>query len=157
MRVLTVRQPWAWAIVQGGKDVENRSRNIAGNYRGPVAIHAAAREAAEMWEPGGPVDTIARITDRVVVTAQRSAIIGVVDLVEVHHAAECWRKPWKHEVEGWCTPWATEDNHHLVLDNPRALATPIPAKGRLGLWHPDAELEHAIATALATDGKEVTE
>lgn len=43
MRILTVRQPWAWAIVHGGKDVENRTRNIAGAYRGPVAIHAGMR------------------------------------------------------------------------------------------------------------------
>lgn len=30
LRVLTVRQPWAWSLIEGGKDVENRSRNIAG-------------------------------------------------------------------------------------------------------------------------------
>ena len=41
MRILTVRQPWAWAIIHGGKDVENRVRNIAGDYHGPIAIHAA--------------------------------------------------------------------------------------------------------------------
>ena len=40
MRAMTVRQPHAWAIIHGGKDVENRTRNIAGSYRGPVAIHA---------------------------------------------------------------------------------------------------------------------
>ena len=40
MRVLTVRQPWAWAILNAGKNIENRSRNIVGSYRGPVAIHA---------------------------------------------------------------------------------------------------------------------
>ena len=39
MRALTVRQPWAWAIIHGGKDVENRVRSL-GPYRGPVAIHA---------------------------------------------------------------------------------------------------------------------
>lgn len=44
MRILTVRQPWAWLIVHGGKDIENRTRNIAGGYRGPVAIHAALRD-----------------------------------------------------------------------------------------------------------------
>lgn len=43
MRALTVQQPWAWAIVYGGKDVENRTRNIAGAYRGPLAIHAGLR------------------------------------------------------------------------------------------------------------------
>ena len=40
MKAITVRQPWAWAIMHDGKDVENRSRNIAGTYRGPVVIHA---------------------------------------------------------------------------------------------------------------------
>ena len=45
MRVLTVRQPWAWAIIHGGKDVENRTRNLAGAYRGPVAIHVAGKYA----------------------------------------------------------------------------------------------------------------
>ena len=51
MRVLTVRQPWAWAIVHGGKDIENRTRNVAGAYRGPVAIHAGLA-----FDPAGVVD-----------------------------------------------------------------------------------------------------
>ena len=55
LRVLTVRQPYAWAIIHGGKDIENRTRNIAGSYRGPVAIHAALQAPAfdtkhpELW------------------------------------------------------------------------------------------------------------
>ena len=35
---LSVRQPWAWAIVNGFKDVENRSWATA--YRGPLLLHA---------------------------------------------------------------------------------------------------------------------
>lgn len=38
MRALTVRQPWAWLIVNGHKDVENRAR--AYSYRGRFAVHA---------------------------------------------------------------------------------------------------------------------
>lgn len=44
MRALTIRQPWAWAVIHAGKTVENRSRNIAGDYRGLVAIHASTRD-----------------------------------------------------------------------------------------------------------------
>lgn len=94
MRVLTVRQPWAWAIIHGGKDVENRVRNIAGNYRGPVAIHVALADAdnapESLWKlhadfyrerfrsAGGAVrDFSWRESDR-------GHIIGVVDLVDVH-------------------------------------------------------------------------
>jgi hypothetical protein len=36
---LSIRQPWAWLIVNGHKDIENRSRNLA-NFLGPILIHA---------------------------------------------------------------------------------------------------------------------
>ena len=38
VRALTVRQPWAWAIIYGGKDLENRRWRTS--YRGPL-IHAS--------------------------------------------------------------------------------------------------------------------
>jgi ASCH domain len=39
VRVLSIQQPWAWAIVEGHKRVENRTWTTP--YRGPVLIHAA--------------------------------------------------------------------------------------------------------------------
>lgn len=36
---LSIRNPWAYAIVKLGKDVENR--NWTTKYRGPICIHAA--------------------------------------------------------------------------------------------------------------------
>ena len=36
---LSIRQPWCWAILHAGKDIENRS--WATSFRGPVCIHAA--------------------------------------------------------------------------------------------------------------------
>lgn len=144
MRVMTVRQPFAWAIIHGGKDVENRSRNVAGDYRGAVAIHAGLTDAVtdydidesalsvlrawrEWWrrtgEPGG----------------QRGHIIGVVDLVSVHHAETCFGNP-----SGPCSPWSQPGALHIVLANPEPLPEPIPARGRLGLWRPDADLLAAI-------------
>lgn len=39
MKVLSIRQPWAWLIVHGHKDIENR--NWRTHFRGPVLIHAA--------------------------------------------------------------------------------------------------------------------
>lgn len=39
MKALSIRQPWAWLIVNGHKDIENRSWST--RYRGPVLIHAA--------------------------------------------------------------------------------------------------------------------
>jgi hypothetical protein len=44
MNTISVRQPWAWALIHGGKDVENRSRAPAGSHRlvgRRIFIHAA--------------------------------------------------------------------------------------------------------------------
>lgn len=40
MKALSIRQPWAWAIVNGYKPVENRDTNFIGKFTGPVLIHA---------------------------------------------------------------------------------------------------------------------
>lgn len=39
MKAISVRQPWAWAILSAGKRIENRTWATA--YRGPILIHAA--------------------------------------------------------------------------------------------------------------------
>ncbi|WLP90235.1 ASCH domain-containing protein [Gordonia sp. NB41Y] len=123
MRAITVRQPWAWQIIHQRKDVENRTRNIAGAYRGPVAIHAAlkyddvAMTRLPMHAPDWATKRRAFWT---------GVILGVVDLVDV--------------VENSTSEWAQPGMKHLVLANPRALAEPIPCKGALGLWTPPADV-----------------
>ena len=143
MRVITVRQPWAWAIVHGGKDVENRTRNIVGSYRGPVAIHAAKKIASldEEW-----ADRLVGVIPRDDDSYPLAAIIGVVDLVGVHDVEKCRdpSDPWPATL---CSAWAMWGQLHLELANPRAI-DPIPAKGKLGLWRPDAELLAQIEAAL---------
>ncbi len=37
MKALSIQQPWAWAIIHAGKDIENRSWST--NFRGRVLIH----------------------------------------------------------------------------------------------------------------------
>ena len=41
MKALSIRQPWAWAIVSGIKPVENRSWST--KFRGEFLIHAAQK------------------------------------------------------------------------------------------------------------------
>lgn len=165
MRVLTVQQPWAWAILHGGKDVENRTQ--AWSYRGPVAIHAGARwsergitsplvQAAFREHGVVPADTpmalggVGAVNRGAVVF---SAVLGVVDLIDVHEAvpethaygstysAACCDSPWAE--------YAYRDRTrivHLVLANPVEFTAPIEdVKGRLGLWVPDPDLTDAIA------------
>lgn len=139
-RILTVRQPWAWAIIHGGKDVENRVRNIAGDYRGPVLIHAAIGKTAEVDADQERMLLAADEDGRGVIAAWLDGepiaggiILGVVDLVDVHTADDTDQT--KHLRGEWptCSPWAERRGWHLVLKNPRALDEPIPYRGALGL------------------------
>jgi hypothetical protein len=40
MKTLSIRQPWAWLVVNGWKNIENCERRFS--HRGPLLIHAAA-------------------------------------------------------------------------------------------------------------------
>lgn len=145
MRIITVRQPWAWAIIHGGKDVDNRTRNIAGEWRGTVAIHAGL--ATDLDALPGMADLIAvtrllRPTVEWYSNSPNGAIIGVVDLVDVHDESGC---PGLS-----CSPWASlpGESWHLILANPRPLPEPIPYKGALGLRELPADVEALIRAQL---------
>ena len=174
MRAMTVRQPWAWAEVYGGKDVENRSRNIAGAYRGLVAIHAGLKVDADYdvtligqavgrlarAKPGGPGlrDVAQRAGEPLTpgnAISERfgnlGAVIGVVDLVDVHWSGmECSRGATGCHEYDLCFPWAQAYHHHLVLANPRPLATPVRARGLLGLWTLPADVEAQVLAQIGS-------
>jgi hypothetical protein len=143
MRVLTIRNPWAWAIFHG-KDVENRPRNLAGEYRGPVAIHAGL-SFAESVPLGGPLQDALDAAGPVP-SFYAGQIIGVVDLVDVHH---CFNADTNFEG---CSPWAEPDAWHLVLANPRPLTSPIPFKGALHLQTAPEGLEADIVRQIGPLG-----
>lgn len=48
LRAISIRQPWAHAIVHGRKDIENRGR--ANAHRGLVLIHASASDSRAEWD-----------------------------------------------------------------------------------------------------------
>lgn len=50
---LSIRQPWAWAILHAGKTIENREWPRC-SYRGPIFIHAS------LWPAGFVVDKQSR-------------------------------------------------------------------------------------------------
>jgi hypothetical protein len=41
MKALSIKQPWAWLIVNGYKDIENRDWRYPPSYRGRFLIHAS--------------------------------------------------------------------------------------------------------------------
>lgn len=142
MKALTVQQPWAWAIIHGGKDVENRTQ--AWTYRGPLAIHAGKR-----WSERGEQSPLMPEIHPWFAAVHFGAIIGVVDLVDAHVAEpQCCESPWAETSYAEHGGRTRRDIVHLVHENPRPLAEPIRCKGRLGLWTPQAEvLEQLQAVA----------
>lgn len=162
MKALTVQQPWAWAIVHGGKTVENRTQ--AWTYRGPLAIHAGLREDTAAYDDDmirhalGQLDSSWELQQQL----ETGVILGVVDLVDVHRADGLESDPW----EWCCRPWGqgpgvhlkpdgtfTGPTTHLVLEHARPLPDPIPCRGVLGLWTPPADVLGQITDQL-TNTKE---
>lgn len=146
MRIITVQHPMAHAITHLGKDVENRTRNIAGAYRGPVAVHAGQR----VFDPSGDqAKRIEKITGNrplLMMPGHYGAIVGVVDLIDVHDGSKICAPRGSRGMN--CSKWADHGAMHLVLANPRPLAEPIPYTGALGLRELDAETVARIEAAL---------
>ncbi|MCZ4066475.1 hypothetical protein O1W71_02175 [Microbacterium sp. H37-C3] len=146
MRIITVRQPFADAIIFAGKDVENRPRNIAGEYRGPVLIHAGLHQPSQAeidaFFAAHTVPGVFMAQRAPVDRPARGVILGVVDVVDVHPwtLAEGIFDETGHHPSAGCSRWAYPDGWHLKLANPRALAEPIPFTGALGMRRAPFEL-----------------
>ena len=125
MKTIRIRQPWAWAILHAGKDIENRTWNT--HYRGELLIHASG--APDRKHQGWPKRI--RLPD--LLDLPRGAIVGIVELVDV---VEKIRSKWFSGPYG------------LVLTNPRPLSKPIPCKGALKLWEAPPEVWRAIRRQL---------
>ena len=141
MRAITVRQPWASAIARGEKDVENRSRNIVGSFRGPVAIHAA-KGTGTLDEYGIAARRIASLTGFLpfaTLPAGLGVVVAVGELVDAHRADECFEEDGRG-----CSPWGDRNCWHLCLEDVQSLREPVPAKGALGLWTLPADVEGKV-------------
>src|SRR5262245_50013899 len=96
MLALSVRQPWAWAIVAGHKNIENRSWSTT--HRGPLLIHAGQTMSNE------DLERIEEYADALGFKAPRpdallrGGIIGAVDVVDV---VKAHASPWFKGPEGW--------------------------------------------------------
>lgn len=125
---LSVRQPWAWAIIHAGKDCENRGPMMIRHLPNPVreiAIHAAKGRTKDEYECGAAFMAELGVICPPAIELQRGGIIGKVRVTRV-------TKPSAPPQSRWYV-------------GPRALmladAAPcefIPAVGALGYfrWQP---------------------
>jgi hypothetical protein len=86
MMVLSVPQPWAWLIVNGYKNIENRGWSTG--FRGEILIHAGQRfEKQQMHEVSAvkerfPQIPLPLLTDRGPTGYQTGGIIGIARVVD---------------------------------------------------------------------------
>lgn len=123
---LSVRQPWAWAIIHAGKRLENRSGMAitrGGMRPGRICIHASKGMTRDEYEDAA--DTIAMITaGKNIIVPRPDELIrgGIIGTVTVTGKVKESTDPW------FFGPWA------LTLESPEALAAPIPVAGELGYF-----------------------
>lgn len=120
MKAISIRQPWAWLIVNGYKDIENRSWNT--KYRGPVLIHASK---GMTWHQYLLVQAICesmpsshRITLPPFDELERGGIVGYAHIIGTTRESE---SPWFFGPVGF----------QLVGAKPLPF---IPLKGRLSFF-----------------------
>lgn len=125
MKAISVRQPWAWLLIHGGKDIENRDWRYLPTYRGPIAIHAAKgmtkgeyNGCEEFLMALGISNATLPLPLPEFDELARGAIIGTM---EMRGAVRNSQSPWFQGPIG------------LVLESPKP-CDPIPVSGALGLW-----------------------
>jgi len=115
-KALSVKQPWARAIIEAGKDVENRPKRT--HYKGPLFIQACLKDSMQGWH------FLDENGYRLPVDPPTGGIIGTVDLVDC--------------LEGYDSPWALEGYFHWILENPRPQRFK-PMRGNLGIFNVDVK------------------
>jgi len=117
MKALSIRQPWAWLIVNGYKDIENRTWPT--QFRGRVMIHAGQAvdgQVLALWRVDSVLNTVPMPSISHLTTG---AIIGEVYITGCVTEST---SPW------FCGPYG------FVIANPQAYEVPIPYKGKLGFF-----------------------
>lgn len=130
MKVISVRQPWAWLLFNG-KPVENRDWPCS--YRGVLAIHASAKMTYGEYEDARD---FVRTFDETLCgliphpeSLTYGAVLGSVMMTGCfkEHSSPWFQGKWGHRY-----------------DDPRLLSVPVLCRGALGLWEPGSEVRTAI-------------
>jgi len=116
---LSIRQPWAWAIIHAGKNIENRTWHTL--YRGPVLVHASrGRSSPDEWTAAFALVRKFGCFTKTPPDFPQGGIIGQVEIVDcVTHSLS----PWFGGPYGF------------VLRNPKPLPF-RPCRGALGFFRP---------------------
>jgi hypothetical protein len=149
MRAITIAQPWSWAVIFGGKDVENRTRKWP---IGEYAVHASKQASLRGLRSDLILDAM-RDNDFPHTPSDgprfhlldRGGIIGVVTVTDCHRAESgCCDSKWAESEYVEKSGRTRRDIYHLGLANPWALMPVIDCPGRLGPWRVPEAIEAVI-------------
>ena len=130
MKALSVRQPWAWAIIEGHKQVENR-RWYPGHFSGRFAIHASSTFDLSAYD--WILDNIPGINMPSPEQLLLGGIIGTV--LYTGFVRSPYNNPWFRGPYGW-----------LLSDAKRV--TFIQCKGNLNMWDIDIQEMDVLSSYL---------
>lgn len=132
MKALSLIQPWAWLVIHGGKDIENRRWNT--KFRGRFLVHASKGMTATDYDAAvyaahevGGDDLFRRLP--LPEQLERGGIIGSVELIAVVRPLT----EQQQELGELRYAWHFPDQFGFVLKSPMALPFQ-PCKGALGFW-----------------------
>lgn len=151
---ISVRQPWAWAIIYAGKPIENRSRGAVMHMipqLGARAIHAAKGMTRDEYNEGREFMASLGITCPEPAELKRGGIIGRVDVVSVVSQSA---SPWFNGPRGLVLENAAPcdfipsvgDRGYFAWTRADASIVPPPAKWML----PSTAIEAAAKTRAAS-------
>ena len=122
MKALSIRQPWAWLIINGGKDIENRDWKT--NFRGRVLVHASKGMTREEWSDAWTfAQGLGASPKAIAAGVTRDSILrgGIIGSIEIVDCVSYSSSPWFMGKFGF------------VLRDPRPLPF-VPWKGQLGFF-----------------------
>jgi hypothetical protein len=118
---LSIRQPWAWAVIHAGKDIENRGPSAIRylNHAGRICVHAASGMTRAEYDVAAAFMASIGVKCPPPAELPRGAIIGTVEVTTIVIESN---SPW---FFGPCG---------LVLINPAACDV-LAATGALGFFN----------------------
>ena len=154
MKVLSLRQPWAWFVINGGKRIENRRWNT--RFRGDFLIHAAkGMTRAEYEDARYMLEDVCGIASPIPdqlpshETIQRGGIVGAARLIDVvrprHERCDCAGGCESHYPPGVEWRWHMREQFGFIID--RVASLPFtPLSGSLGFFDyaPCAQIQGPI-------------
>jgi hypothetical protein len=136
LRALSIRQPWAWAVLHAGKNVENRKAAPPSYLLGqPFLLHASKGCGREEWGAAG--DSILAVSGQcppLLEQLDRGGIVGVAWLTGWSREGGDWRMENGHDPvrEIHRSPWFSGPVGYL-LEHVQPLPF-TPCAGALGFW-----------------------